>query len=127
MLTRPGGYGLPGLALAQSIVAAVEVLILSTIMLIRDPKLFDREFWSGVFRTVSVTGFSLVAGYITVGFVPLGAEDHGFITLGTKLLTIAGVTLATHFAISGLFDLEEARPFWRWVKRIILRPVRVDY
>jgi putative peptidoglycan lipid II flippase len=127
LLTRPGGYGLQGLALAQSIVAAVEVAILSVIMLIRDPKLFDAEFWSGVFRTISVTGFSLVAGYITVGFVPLGANDRGFVTLGTKLLTIAGVTLATHFAISGLFDLEEARPFWRWVKRVILRPVRVEY
>jgi putative peptidoglycan lipid II flippase len=126
-LTRPGGYGLQGLALAQSIVAAVEVLILSIIMVIRDPKLFDRDFWSGVFRTISVTGFSLVAGYITVGFVPLGANDRGFITLGTNLLIIAGVTLATHFAVSGLFDLEEARPFWRWVKRLILRPVRVDY
>ena len=127
MLTRPGGYGLQGLALAQSIVAAVEVTILSTIMLVRDPKLFDSEFWSGVFRAISVTGFSLVAGYITVGFVPLGAEDRGFVTLGTKLLAIAGVTIATHFTISGLFGLEEAQPFWRWIKRIILRPVRVDY
>lgn len=127
LLTRPGGYGLQGLALAQSIVAAVEVFILSIIMLIRDPKLFDAEFWSGVFRTISVTGFSLVAGYITVGFVPLGKADRGFITLGTKLLFIAGVTLATHFSISALFDLEEAKPLFRWLKRVILRPVRVEY
>jgi putative peptidoglycan lipid II flippase len=127
ILTRPGGYGLPGLALAQSIVAAVEVFILTTIMLIRDPKLFDADFLSGVFRTISVTGFSLVAGYITVGFVPLGAADRGLITLGTKLLLIAGVTLATHFAISGLFGLEEVQPFFRWLKRIVLRPIKVDY
>lgn len=126
-LTRPGGYGVTGLALAQSIVAAVEVFILSTIMLFRDPKLFDREFWSGVFRTISVTGFSLVAGYITVGFVPLSLGDRGFVTLGTKLLIIAGVTMFTHFAISGLFDLEEARPFWRWVKRVLYRPIKVEY
>jgi putative peptidoglycan lipid II flippase len=126
-LTRPGGYGLPGLAIAQSIVAAIEVAVLGVIMLIRDPKLFDRGFWSGVSRTISVTGFSLVAGYITVSFVPLGAEDRGFITLGTKFLLIAGVTLATHFAVSGLFGLEEAQPFWRWIKRITLRPVKVEY
>lgn len=126
-LTRPGGYGVAGLALAQSIVAAVEVLILMVIMLIRDPKLFNAYFWSGVFRTISVTGFSLVAGYITVGFVPLGADDRGFVELGTKLLLIAGVTLLTHFTISGIFDLEEARPFWGWVKRLILRPVKVEY
>ena len=127
LLTRPDGYGLPGLALAQSIVAAVEVTILSAIMLVRDPKLFNREFWNGIFRTISVTGFSLVAGYITVGFVPLGAEDRGFLTLGSKFLLIASVTMATHFTISGLFDLEEVRPFWRWVRRVTLRPVKVEY
>ena len=126
-LTRPGGYGVTGLALAQSIVAAVEVFILSVIMLFRDPQLFDREFWSGIFRTISVTGFSLVAGYITVGFVPLSIGDRGFVTLGAKLLMISGVTMLTHFAVSGLFDLEEARPFWRWVKRVLYRPVKVDY
>lgn len=127
LLTRPGSYGLPGLALAQSIVAAVEVTILATVMLIRDPKLFDRAFWSGIFRTVSVTGFSLMAGYITVGFVPLGADDRGFATLGTKLLIITGVTMITHFSISGLFGLEEAQPFWRWIKRVTFRAVKVEY
>lgn len=127
LLTRPGGYGLTGLALAQSIVAAVEVAILMAIMLARDHKLFDAAFWSGIVRTISVTGFSLVAGYITVSFLPLGAEDKGFITLGSKLLIIAGVTLSTHFIVSGIFGLEEAQPFWRWVRRVILRPVKVEY
>jgi len=127
LLTRPGGYGLQGLALAQSIVAAVEVAILVVIMLLRDHKLFDSEFLSGLFRTISVTGFSLVAGYITVGFVPLGADDRGFVTLGTKFIIIALVTLSTHFTLSGIFGLEEAQPFWRLVRRVILRPVKVDY
>ncbi len=127
ILSRPSSYGVAGLALAQSIVAAVEVFILGAIMLVRDPKLFDKEFWSGIFRIVSVTGFSLVAGYITVSFVPLGVSDRGFITLGAKFCAIAGVTLATHLALSGLFGLAEARPFWNWVKRVTLRPVKVDY
>jgi putative peptidoglycan lipid II flippase len=127
LLTRPGGYGLQGLATAQSIVAAVEVVILCGIMLRRDPKLFDKQFLSGIFRIVSVTGFSLVAGYITVGFLPLGADDKGLITLGTKFATLAVATMATHFAISGLFGLEEAQPFWRWIRRLMLRPVKVEY
>ena len=126
-LTRPGGYGLSGLAIAQSIVAAVEVLILGVVMIKRDHKLFDGEFWSGIFRTISVTGFSLVAGYITVGFIPLNASDRGLVTVGSKLLILVCVVMTTHFAISGLFDLEEARPFWRWLKRIALRPVKVEY
>jgi peptidoglycan biosynthesis protein MviN/MurJ (putative lipid II flippase) len=127
LFTRPGSYGLPGLAIAQSVVAAAEVTILCVIMAIRDPKLFDKEFWSGIFRTISVTGFSLVAGYITVGFIPLGAEDRGFITLGTKFFILALVTITTHFTISGIFGLDEARPFWRWARRFTLLPVKVDY
>jgi putative peptidoglycan lipid II flippase len=125
--SKPTAYGLQGLAVAQSIVAGVEVVILMAVMLKRDRKLFDGEFWSGIFRTVSVTGFSLVAGYITVGFVPLGANDRGLVTLGTKFAGIAFVTLATHLALSALFGLEEAQPFWRWIRRLILRPVKVEY
>jgi len=120
-------YGLQGLALAQSIAAATEVCILGIVMVIRDRKLFDAYFWSGVFRTVSVTGFSLVAGYITVGFIPLGANDRGIVTLGTKMLILASVTLATHLTLSGLFGLEEARPFWSWIRRLLYRPVKVEY
>lgn len=127
VLSRPDNYGLAGLAIAQSIVAAVEVVILGVIMLVRDPKLFDAEFWSGVFRIISVTGFSLVAGYMMVSLIPLGLEDRGFVTLGAKLFAIAGVTLATHVAISGLFGLDEIRPFWGWIKRVMLRRVKVDY
>ncbi|HSX05232.1 MAG TPA: lipid II flippase MurJ [Candidatus Saccharimonadales bacterium] len=126
-LGSANNYGLQGLASAQSIVAAVEVFILGVIMVTRDPKLFDRDFWSGVIRTISVTGFSLVAGYITVGFVPLGANDRGLVTLGTKFGIITLATFATHFAISGLFGLEEAQPLWRWLRRVILRPIKVDY
>lgn len=126
-LGSANSYGLQGLAIAQSIVAGVEVFILAVIMVFRDRKLFDSFFWSGVFRTISVTGFSLVAGYITVGFVPLGARDRGVITLGTKLFILAGVTMATHVLISGLFGLEEVRPFWRWVRRLLYRPVKVEY
>ncbi|HUB93774.1 MAG TPA: lipid II flippase MurJ [Verrucomicrobiae bacterium] len=120
-------YGLQGLALAQSIAAAAEVFIMGVVMVTRDHKLFDAYFWSGVFRTVSVTGFSLLAGYVTVGFVPLGANDRGIVTLGGKLCLLAGVTLATHLIISGLYGLEEARPFWSWVRRILYRPVKVEY
>ncbi len=126
-LTRPGGYGVAGLALAQSIVAGLEVLILGTIMLKRDHKLFDGEFWSGIVRIISVTGFSLVAGYITVSFVPLNATDRGFLVLGANLFLIAFVTLTTHVCISGLFGLDEARPLFNWLKRLALRPVKIDY
>ncbi len=125
-LTRPGAYGVEGLAIAQSVVAAVEIVVLGTVMLRRDRKLFDGQFWGGVFRIVSVTGFSLVTGYIAVSLLPLSGGDSGFVMF-LKLSAIAGATLATHVTLSGLFGLEEARPFWSWVKRVTLRPIKVDY
>ena len=120
-------YGVAGLALAQSFAAMAEVLVLTVIMLIRDPKLFDREFWSGVLKIISVTGFSVLAGMIMVSFFPLGINDRGFVTLGAKLSLIAGVTLAVHIGVSSLFGLEEVQPIWQRVKKIIFRPLKVEY
>lgn len=46
-LARPTSYGIAGLAMAQSIVAFSEVLILLIIMVIRDRKLLDMAFLGG--------------------------------------------------------------------------------
>ena len=125
-LSRPSAYGVAGLAIAQSIVAAVEVFILGTIMLIRDHGLFNAVFWGGVMRIISVTGFSVVAAFIMVSLYPLGAADRG-ITLGVKLALIAGVTLLVHVGISTLFGLEEVRPFLYRLRKLVLKPVKVEY
>ncbi len=87
-LSRPSAYGVVGLALAQSIVAATEVFILGAIMLKRDRKLFDAEFCSGILKIISVTGFTLLVGYIAVQFLPLMTADKGTVLL-YKLSAIA--------------------------------------
>lgn len=124
-LTRPGAYGVEGLALAQSIVAAVEVFILGTVMLLRDHQLFDASFWNGVYKTISVTGFTVVAAFIMISLYPLGISDTGIVTLGTKLFFITAITLSVHVAISALFGLEEVKPIFKRLRRIILKPVKV--
>lgn len=123
-LTRPGSYGVAGLALAQSTVAAAEVIVLAIVMVVRDHKLFDKGFLSSVLKTISVTGFSVLTAYIMVSLLPLNVSDRGIITLGVKLSTIAGVTFAVHIAVSSLFGLEETRPILVRLRKIILRPVR---
>jgi putative peptidoglycan lipid II flippase len=125
-LSKPTAYGVAGLALAQSIVACVEVLILFAVMLHRDPKLFNMNFLSGCIKIVSVTGFSVIAGLVMLTIFPLTVGDRGFITLGAKLLIISSFIIGTHIAVSSLFGLEEVRPVLRRIKRIILRPVKVD-
>jgi putative peptidoglycan lipid II flippase len=125
-LAQPDSYGVAGLALAQSIVAAVEVAILGVIMVLRDHKLFDFDFINGLIKIVSVTGFSVIAGYIMISYLPLSRGDTGLITLGTKFALIAGVTAAVHIAVSAIFGLEETKPILRWAKRVVFRPIRVQ-
>jgi len=128
-LARPkidGGYDVIGLAIAQSIVATVEVFILFLIIVWRDPKLFNAEFWRGVLRILSVTGFTMLTAYTMVKIVPFYAYDKGFIVLGTKLLFIIVPTLIVHVGLSYLYGLEEARPVIRKIKDITLKPVRIQ-
>jgi putative peptidoglycan lipid II flippase len=125
-LARPSAYGVAGLALAQSIVAVVEVSILFIIMLWRDPKLFDIGFINGCFKIISVTGFSVMAGVIMLTLFPLSITDTGIVTLGTKVFLISAVVLGTHFAVSALFGLEEVRPVIARMKKVILRPIKVE-
>ena len=124
--TKPGAYGVAGLALAQSIVAITEVIILFAIMLKRDPKLFDFAFLSGCIKIVSVTGFSVIAGLIMLSLYPLNISDRGFITLGAKVLMISFAIISTHLAVSSLFGLEEVRPVLARLRKIILKPIKVD-
>ena len=128
-LSSPSAYGVAGLAMAQSIAAAIEIVILSGIMIYRDHRLLNREFWSGVARIISVTGFSVVATYIMVAFFPLKVTDTGFITLGFKLTLIASVTMIVHVGLSSLFGLNEAIPVVakiRKVLRLLMRPLPID-
>jgi peptidoglycan biosynthesis protein MviN/MurJ (putative lipid II flippase) len=128
ILARPAAYGAAGLAFAVSFAAMVEVLILSSIMVKRDRALLlNKEFWGGLGRIVSVSGFSVLAGYIAVQMFPLEIEDRGIVTLGTKLAFITLATLGAHVVMSHLFGLSETRPIFAWIKRFIFRPVKPPY
>lgn len=130
VLAKPSSYGASGIAIAESIVAACQLLILSSIMIYRDPKLLDVKFWGGIVKIISATGISAVVAFIMVTLLPLYATDTGFLTLGFKLGMIAGVTLIVHVFVSSLFDLEEARPITRRVSKawkLLFKPVRTDW
>ncbi|HET7528728.1 MAG TPA: lipid II flippase MurJ [Candidatus Saccharimonadales bacterium] len=115
-----------GLAMAQSLVAAAEVIILLAIMLWRDPKLFDSEFWGGVSRILSVTGFTILVAYIMVSIIPLASADRGFFKLASKLMAIIIPTFVLHIWLSAIFGLEEVRPVVDKLKKLALKPVRIE-
>jgi putative peptidoglycan lipid II flippase len=124
-LSRPGAYGIAGLAMAQSIVAAVEVTILWAVMLYRDPKLFNRKFWGGIFRIMSVTGFSVLASFVMISLLPLDLADRGFVTLGVKVGSIVAVTFLVHFWVSWLFGLEEVKPVLQKARQLMQATIRI--
>ncbi|HSX16843.1 MAG TPA: murein biosynthesis integral membrane protein MurJ [Patescibacteria group bacterium] len=126
ILARKSTYNIAGLALSASIASMMEVIVLSAIMIYRDRGLLNMVFWGGVGRIISVGGFSMLAGYLAVSFFPLSKGDLG-ITLGLKLAIIGATTFIVHIGISGLFGLEEVRPIFYWLKKIILRPIRGAY
>jgi putative peptidoglycan lipid II flippase len=125
ILSRPTAYDIAGLAIAQSIVAAAEVFILGIVMVIRDRKLIDAYFWSGIFRTISAAGFTVFAAYSMLFIFPLESSDKGFIQLGTKLFAITAVTMTVHFLASFLFGLDEAKAIAHRLKRLVMAPIRI--
>lgn len=120
------GQAITGLAIAQSVVAAVEVLILLLVMVWRDRLVFTADFWSGVVRTLSVSGFTILTTYTLVSLIPLEATDRGFVVLGSKILAIIVPTLVVHIALSSLFGLEEAQPVTKKLKEIALKPIKIQ-
>jgi putative peptidoglycan lipid II flippase len=127
LLSRPTSYGVSGLAMAQSIVAALEVFILVSVMLFRDHRLFSLEFWSSVVRIFSVTGFSVLGAFIMISLLPLNIADRGIVTLGFKLGSISLVTFLIHLGVSWLFGMEEAMAVVQRIKRFVLRPIKIQY
>lgn len=125
-LAKPEAYGMTGLALAQSIVAFIEVFTIGCVMLLKDPYLFNREFWAACMKIISVTGFSILTAFILVSMLPLQIDDRGFVTLGLKLGSIAGGTMLMHLAMSALFGLEEAKIVMRKVYQIVLKPIKIQ-
>jgi putative peptidoglycan lipid II flippase len=125
-LSMASSYGVAGLAIAQSIVAAAEVLILAVIMVYRDHRLFNAEFWGGLLKIVAITGFTVVVGYIMVQVLPLGIYDRGFFTLGLKLFAITAAVFAMHILGSSIFGLEEIKPVFYRIKKLLVKPIHIE-
>ncbi len=123
-LSRPDSYGIIGLAIAQSIVAVVEVSILLVIMIIKDNKLFNSKFLGAVGQIFSASGFTVLISYLAVNVLPLSSGDKG-VTIFAKLSIIAVISLLTHIIVSSVFKLEEAVPVIQRIRKIILRPVKI--
>jgi putative peptidoglycan lipid II flippase len=119
------GMGAFGLALAQSAMAAVEVVILFTVMTRRFPGLLNGDFWNSIVRMASATGFTAVISYLMVFIFPLKAGDNSsFYFTFPKFVLIVAISMAAYVAFSKLLRLSEADPIIKMVKRLVSGGVR---
>jgi putative peptidoglycan lipid II flippase len=123
-LAKPSTYGVVGLALAQAIVAASEIVILVAVMMLRDHKIFDRSFYGFLVRVASVTGFSIVTGYFVIRLMPLNLSDQGLVIL-IKVAIFASIVFGVHTVVSYMFGLKEALVVVNRIKRAILKPIKI--
>jgi putative peptidoglycan lipid II flippase len=105
--------GIYGLAWAQSIVAAVEVIILFAIMSSRIPQLFDAVFIHAIARMLSAAGFMSIISYISVKVFELTVRDQSFLTTFPKFFMIALISLSSYLYFCKLLKLSEVDPVLR--------------
>ena len=123
-LSRPDAYGVAGLAIAASAVAIVEVVILLSVMIWRDPHLFHKQFLKGLMTVFSVGAFVALAALIFTGWLPLDSNDVGFV-LVAKVGLLGVLTFTVHVLLSWLFGIDEAKVIIRRIKKTIWRPIKV--
>lgn len=116
LFSQQFNMGIYGLALAQSLVAVVEVCVLFAIISRRIPRLFDRPFVSGIMRTVfSAAAMSLVT-VIALLITGPAVADRGFAVLFPQFMFIAILSFIAYVAVGYVVKLDEARHILKQLK-----------
>lgn len=119
------GMGVYGLALAQSIMAAVEVVILFIIMHRRlEGGLFDQRLGGAIMRMASATGFMAVICYVVVKLLELQSTDQSLALTVPKFGIITLVSFASYIAICKLMKLREVEPILERLYKLAFGRIR---
>lgn len=110
LFTGAFGWGVFGLAWAQSIVAVVEVIILFAILCYRTPGIFTREFVCAVAKMVAASAGMGVVAYLTTQMLQLQSGDMSFMSIFPKFSMIVLVSFCVYVELSHLLKLGEADP-----------------
>lgn len=110
LFTGAFGWGVFGLAWAQSIVAVVEVIILFAILCYRTPGIFTREFVCAVAKMVAASAGMGVVAYLTTQVLQLQSGDMSFMSIFPKFSMIVLVSFCVYVELSHLLKLDEADP-----------------
>lgn len=126
-LTRPGGYGVEGLAIAYSITAVLEVIMLSVVLSFRFGNMFTMGFVRSMFRMIAAAGFSAIITYAFIAYLlPLRATDAGFFVLVPKFVLIILIGLTSYLLFSYLFRIKESIPVVARMKNAVFKPLNIQ-
>jgi putative peptidoglycan lipid II flippase len=123
-LGRQETLGVIGLAMAQSIVAFIEVVILFVIMQYRIGGVFDMTFVRSVARMTGAASVMAIVTYIGVQLFPLRATDISFFAVFPKFIIICMMSGVTYLAVSRFLKLDESYPVVERIQRTIFRQYR---
>ena len=119
------GYGVDGLGFAQSIGAIVEIIILLVALERRSRrKLFNKAFWKAFSRMAIATAVAGCIAFSLTKFIPLMATDNSLLITIPKFLIIAGASIVAYVIASFFLNLEEAKPFINYIKRILFKNLK---
>lgn len=124
-LSRPNVFGVVGLAIAQSIVATFEVFILTTIMMMKNKGMLNKEFFKNIVWILSASGFTVLVTYLSVIIFPLNTSDRG-VAIFAKVSIIGIIAISTHVIVSWFMKIAEAKPVVHKIKKYVLRPIKIQ-
>lgn len=113
-----------GLAVAQSIVAAVEVFILFVLLSKRIPGIFDTEMMGAVTKMASATGLMSIFTYLSVRVFPLQEGDESFWLTFPKFAAIVTISATAYIGLSYMFNLPEVRPVLQRINQVLFARLR---
>ncbi len=123
-LSKPTTFGVVGLAMSQGIVAFTEDVILMTIMIKRDHKLFGKDFLRYCLKALVAGLATAITGYLLLQVFPLQLADLSFVLI-TKLIIITTISFSVYLFFSWLFRLDQSQMVINKAKQIILKPIKI--
>ena len=116
------GWGVDGLGWAQSIGAMVEIVILLYILQKRSRgELLDKAFWKATVRMLFATVITGCVAFSMTKFIPLMATDTSLVITIPKFLLISAASIMAYLIASYFLDLKEAKPIFKYFKKILFR------
>lgn len=118
--------GVYGLAVAQSIVGAFEVVTLLMILNRRMKNVFNFAFFRAILLMLISAGITAMFTYVLIKVLPLRARDVGFFSLTPKFSLIVLLSISFYVGISRLLGLAEAKQVTKRVTSIVFKPVKIQ-